>query len=150
MIKTIKKFKVSPPSAKEEKLCKLVFDDIRIVEDFKAGKIIIHYVEYIVLEENVSKQVEKVDSQGNLVFDDNGDQIFVTVVEDVLQRNINGNKSKAVTFDIYNAIANQVKANLPTDIEETDEDRFIAEMGIKLYTVQEGYYEGITMVDYEN
>ncbi len=147
-LKTTIQIDVASYSKKEAEMCKLQFSNLKIEDNTQAKTKIISFIESKIVSEGTETQVERIDENGDFVFDDNGDQIFDTVIKDNIQtlRNVR----EVVPYDTYNQVAAAIKENLPDGLSQTDIDNTILTEGIKIFIVQEGYYRGaLTLNDFE-
>lgn len=146
-IKTTKEIDVATYSAKEDDMCKLLFDNIKVSDNINAQSKIIEFDEYAVTGV-IENEVPVFDEDGNPTTDEDGNPITELTQEDDLRhlRNV----SEVVSYEQYNAIANAILANLPKELSETQKQNAIIQEGIKLFIVNEGYYRGVlTLEDFE-
>ena len=149
MIKTNKKINIANYSGKEKTILrKLLFNNISIAFDYAMEKVTINFTENQIIKENETYQVEIIDEDGNPTYNEEGEQGFETKTKDLTE---NPKRiSKTLDFAIYNAIATQVIANIPSGLSQTEVGKHIAEMGIKLFIEQEGLYQGnLKVTDFE-
>jgi hypothetical protein len=147
-VRTNKEINIAHYSALQPEMVKLEFMNIGFRYISAKDKYIITYDEYAVLGEDIVNTVEKIDENGLYVHDESGE----IVMEEITTPNTKYLRTvtKEINSEDFNTISNIVKSQLPDNLTQTQINDEILKTGIKLFIVNNGYYQGnFTLNDFE-
>ncbi len=149
-LKTTKPIDISHYSDRTYKPYKLMFKNVKLVDDDPQKQIKkVIYGEYAILGDPIVTQVERLDENGEVVRDAQGNIVYDTKTIDNVKflRNI---PPEEVTYDEWFALKNMVYSQLPADMPESEKYKMFLKEGIKQTIVNKGFYHGqLTLNDFE-